>query len=61
MGLYLNEKLLFNKDEKTGEWRYFKPQEMKAIVKEKRVALDTGSQQATLTVEDVTKFPLDDE
>uniref|UniRef100_A0AC35F5T6 Uncharacterized protein n=1 Tax=Panagrolaimus sp. PS1159 TaxID=55785 RepID=A0AC35F5T6_9BILA len=61
MGLYLNEKLLYNKDETTGEYRYFQPREMKAIIKEKRMAMDTGlKKKETLTVEDVTKFPLDD-
>lgn len=63
MGLYLNEKLLFDKDETTGEYRYFQPQEMKAIVKAKRMAYDTGlkKQEPVLTLEDVTVFPLDDE
>uniref|UniRef100_A0A914YNT2 Uncharacterized protein n=1 Tax=Panagrolaimus superbus TaxID=310955 RepID=A0A914YNT2_9BILA len=62
MGIYLNEKLLYNKDETTGEFRYFKPQEMKAIVKAKRMAFDTDTKKETLlTIEDVTVFPLDDE
>uniref|UniRef100_A0AC34QR25 Uncharacterized protein n=1 Tax=Panagrolaimus sp. JU765 TaxID=591449 RepID=A0AC34QR25_9BILA len=62
LGVTLSERLLYRPDEKTGEWRYHQPWEMKSIIHSKRVALEEENypRLPKLTVTDVTQFPLDD-
>ena len=60
-GVAFSEKFLLLKDQKTGEVRYHEPREVKAMIKEKRIAIDAKFHQPTVTLKEITQFPLDDE
>uniref|UniRef100_A0A7E4ZYJ0 DUF4124 domain-containing protein n=1 Tax=Panagrellus redivivus TaxID=6233 RepID=A0A7E4ZYJ0_PANRE len=60
LGVTISEKFLYRKDENTGEYRYFEPGEVKAIVNEQKMALHHAKYPAPMTLQSVTQFPLDD-